>query len=65
MSAHVAGHALRAAARPDLWRNIADRWLNRIRDRAAMATMTERDMRDAGLNRYDVARECSKPFWRE
>lgn len=45
-----------------LWRAIADRWLDRIRDRAAMVTMTEREMRDAGLNAYDVARECRKPI---
>ena len=65
MSAHVAGHALRTAARPALWRSLADRWLNRIRERAAMASMTEREMRDAGLTPYDVVRECGKPFWRE
>jgi len=65
MSAHVAGHAPRAAARPALWRSLADRWLRRIRERADMASMTEREMRDAGLTRYDVVRECSKPFWRE
>lgn len=39
-------------------------WRRRIRERDAMATLTERDLRDARLTRADVQAEMCKPFWR-
>lgn len=39
-------------------------WRQRIRERDAMATLTERDLRDARLTRADVQAEMCKPFWR-
>jgi len=39
-------------------------WRRRSRDRRALATMSDRSLRDIGLTRYDAAREASKPFWR-
>ena len=37
----------------------------RHRDRVAFASMDERDLRDAGLNRTALAFELNKPFWRD
>jgi uncharacterized protein YjiS (DUF1127 family) len=39
-------------------------WRRRSRDRQALATMSDRSLRDIGLTRYDAAREANKPFWR-
>lgn len=52
-------------AQPSPWRATLDRWLVRLRERADMARMTAREMRDAGVTPYDVGQECAKPFWRE
>jgi len=38
-------------------------WLERGRQRRELATLTERELRDIGLSRLDVARETAKPFW--
>lgn len=54
-----------AAPGPAVWRATVDRWLIRLRERADMARMTVRDMRDAGITPYDVGREYAKSFWRE
>ncbi|MBO0718280.1 MAG: DUF1127 domain-containing protein [Rhizobiales bacterium] len=39
-------------------------WRRRLRDRRALAAMSDRSLRDIGLTRYDAACEASKPFWR-
>ena len=39
-------------------------WRSRISERRAFHIIDERDLRDAGLSRYDVQRELAKPFWR-
>lgn len=39
-------------------------WRRRLRSRAALARLGDRDLRDIGLSRGDLARECAKPFWR-
>jgi uncharacterized protein YjiS (DUF1127 family) len=38
-------------------------WQERARDRAQMAALSERDLRDMGLSRADVDREAAKAFW--
>jgi uncharacterized protein YjiS (DUF1127 family) len=43
---------------------MAARWRERALDRRSLATMTDRDLRDAGLTRFAVERELSRPFWR-
>lgn len=40
-------------------------WRTRLRDRREMATLDERDLRDARLTSWDVERELAKPFWRD
>lgn len=47
-----------------VWRTIR-LWRSRIRDRADLARMSERDWRDLRLSRSDVRHEVDKPFWRE
>ena len=54
------GAGLLAAA----WRTVR-LWRSRIRDRADLARMSERDWRDLRLSRSDVRHEIDKPFWRE
>jgi uncharacterized protein YjiS (DUF1127 family) len=39
-------------------------WLARIRERRQLAQMSDRDLRDVGLSRYDALWECRKPFWK-
>jgi uncharacterized protein YjiS (DUF1127 family) len=40
-------------------------WRRRLRDRRALAAMSDRSLRDIGLTRYDADFEARKPFWRE
>jgi uncharacterized protein YjiS (DUF1127 family) len=39
-------------------------WRRRSRDRAQLAMLDERMLRDIGLSRSDVLAETDKPFWR-
>lgn len=40
-------------------------WRRRSRDRAQLATLDERMLRDIGVSPGDVWAETSKPFWRK
>ena len=40
-------------------------WLRRRRDRAELATLDERMLRDIGVSRTEVLHELNKPFWRK
>jgi uncharacterized protein YjiS (DUF1127 family) len=51
------GLVLAACARVELW-------CDRARERRTLAQLTDRELRDAGLNRYEAQEECRKPFWR-
>jgi uncharacterized protein YjiS (DUF1127 family) len=39
-------------------------WIERARQRRVLATLDDKMLQDIGITRYDVARECGKPFWR-
>ena len=39
-------------------------WRQRSRERAQLAMLDERMLRDIGISRGDVLREINKPFWR-
>lgn len=39
-------------------------WRRRSRERAQLACLDERMLRDIGVSRGDVLREINKPFWR-
>jgi uncharacterized protein YjiS (DUF1127 family) len=39
-------------------------WIERTRQRQALAALDDRMLRDIGITRVDAAREAGKPFWR-
>ena len=39
-------------------------WRRRSRDRAQLALLDDRMLRDIGITRADVVTEINKPFWR-
>jgi uncharacterized protein YjiS (DUF1127 family) len=39
-------------------------WQERAAQRRALAELDDRMLKDIGLTRADVDRECAKPFWR-
>ncbi len=39
-------------------------WARRLREREELSRWQERDIRDAGMTRHQIAFELSKPFWR-
>lgn len=39
-------------------------WQQRAHDRAVLASLDDRMLRDIGCSRADVDRECAKPFWK-
>lgn len=43
--------------------DIAMAWQARAAERAQLAAMDDRLLRDVGLSRADIMRESSKPFW--
>jgi uncharacterized protein YjiS (DUF1127 family) len=43
---------------------ILRQWRQRSRERAQLALLDERMLRDIGISRGDVLREINKPFWR-
>jgi uncharacterized protein YjiS (DUF1127 family) len=40
------------------------RWLQRLRERRELGTLTPRDFRDMGVSSSEVRAEMAKPFWR-
>jgi uncharacterized protein YjiS (DUF1127 family) len=39
-------------------------WQERAESRRLLARLDDRLLRDMGVSRADVERECGKPFWR-
>jgi uncharacterized protein YjiS (DUF1127 family) len=39
-------------------------WIERTRQRNALAGLNDHQLRDIGITRVEAARECEKPFWR-
>ena len=40
------------------------RWIERTRQRKALAGLDDRQLRDIGITRVEAARECEKSFWK-
>jgi uncharacterized protein YjiS (DUF1127 family) len=52
---------------PGLLARLADNvalWMRRARDRAELAQLSERDLRDARISHATLRTELAKPFWR-
>ena len=39
-------------------------WIERARQRRALAGLDDQELRDIGITRVEAARESEKPFWR-
>ncbi len=46
------------------WVAAIDTWWRRSREREILMTMSDRDLKDIGITRYDAQYEARKPFWR-
>ena len=59
--------AVRRPLRKSLSRIVATlrEWRQRSRERAELAKLDERMLRDIGVTRGDVWQEINKPFWRK
>ncbi|MGO1081203.1 DUF1127 domain-containing protein [Inquilinus sp. CA228] len=44
-------------------RQTVDLWLRRARTRRRLGELSDRDLRDVGLDRSAAIREANKPFW--
>jgi uncharacterized protein YjiS (DUF1127 family) len=40
-------------------------WIDRSAERQRLPDMSERELKDIGITRYDALKEWEKPFWRE
>jgi uncharacterized protein YjiS (DUF1127 family) len=40
-------------------------WVNRSAERNRLADLSDRELKDIGITRYDALKEWEKPFWRE
>jgi|1186.fasta_scaffold505207_1 uncharacterized protein YjiS (DUF1127 family) len=55
-----------APLRPLAWlHDLVGAWSMRRQDRMTYARMSERDLRDTGINRWEIERELARPFWRD
>ena len=57
----VAGPSLRPVL--SLVRKMLQQWRRRRRERAELARLDDRMLRDIGITRGDVWQEINKPFW--
>lgn len=46
------------------WRRQVALWQARAAERQALATMSERELRDIGVSPGEAHAEAAKPFWR-
>ena len=65
------GETVTAQALADRWRGWARQlaatlrlWRQRARSRRALVGLTDRELTDIGICRYDARFESAKPFWR-
>jgi uncharacterized protein YjiS (DUF1127 family) len=53
-----------ASPRPAMGASVLRLWLRRIRTRRALAALHPDQLRDIGLEPWDLRAEIDKPFWR-
>jgi uncharacterized protein YjiS (DUF1127 family) len=39
-------------------------WSERVRQRRQLLSLPDHMLKDIGVSRFDVLKECEKPFWR-
>lgn len=54
----------RTTANHRLMASLLSTWIERVRQRHALAGLEDQMLRDIGITRVDAARECEKPFWK-
>ena len=47
---------------PSILRRLASAW-ERRRERSELLALTERELKDIGITRYDALTEARRPFW--
>lgn len=47
---------------PSFFQRLARLWEHR-RERAELLSLSERELKDIGINRYDAVMEANRPFW--
>jgi uncharacterized protein YjiS (DUF1127 family) len=50
--------------RPSALFSLLATWIERARQRDALAGLDDQMLRDIGITRVEAVRECEKPFWR-
>ena len=48
----------------ELFTEVVAIWTSRSRERNLLAQMSDADLKDIGVSRYDAMMEIQKPFWR-
>ncbi len=46
------------------WLRLIGTWMERRRQRRALAELDDHQLRDIGLTRAEARAECAQPFWR-
>ena len=46
------------------WLRVIGAWIERSRQRRALANLDDRSLNDVGITRSEAARETAMPFWR-
>jgi uncharacterized protein YjiS (DUF1127 family) len=46
------------------WLALFSLWHRRAHDRSMLMAMSDRNLQDIGITRWDARREARKPFWR-
>jgi uncharacterized protein YjiS (DUF1127 family) len=54
----------KAMTRSKELKHLLSRWLQKRRQRRALSQLTDSELRDIGITRYDAAKEAAKPFWK-
>ena len=65
-ASRLRAHMLRSSMRRVVWRfrRLMRLWRRRLAESNELRAMSDRELRDMNVNRYDVAHAVRRPFWR-
>lgn len=63
MTARVAPVAARHTSRLTGFRKLVRSWIEVSKQRRALAAMSDHQLKDIGLTRFDAETEAARPFW--